>query len=81
MPIGIKVLFLNMEVAKIRVYLRCGVMFQTICSHFNFSDDAVPVGLGVFGIGMATCIQLLRHTATIIDHDGQFVLAGGEYRR
>ena len=44
-------------------------------------DNTVPVGLGVFGVGVAVGIDLLWHAAAVIHHDGQLVRAGGKKLR
>ena len=57
----------------------CGGGLQRCGGEEQLADDAVPVGLGVLGIGMAAGIELLRHAAAVVNHDGQPVAAGGKH--
>ena len=79
--IGIEVLPLDVEVLEVRVDF-C-VLIHRFClmrinRQFHSSDDTVPVSLGVLGIGVTVGIDLFRHSAAVIHHDGELVLARGE---
>ena len=75
MAIGIEMLPLDVEVLEVGMYLLGSLCYAQFGRKFDFTDDAIPVGLGILRIGMTVGIDLFWHTTSVIHHDSQLVLA------
>ena len=73
--IGIEMLPLDVEVLEVGMYLLGSLCYAQFGRKFDFTDDAIPVGLGILRIGMTVGIDLFWHTTSVIHHDSQLVLA------
>ena len=80
MTIGIEMLTLNVEIFENRVDLPLCHRWETI-RQLNPSNNTVPIGLRIFGIGMTVGIDLLWHTTTIIDHNSESMIARSQHLR
>ena len=79
--IGIEVLTLDVEVLKNGEHLFHWWRWGQSIQEFYLSNDAIPVGLRIFRIGMTTGVELFRYTTRIIHHDGELVLTWFEHFR
>ena len=70
----------HLPVLHIGPHLQVGDMELRPCRERHLADDAVPVGLRVFGAGMRVAEQLGRQRRAVVDHNGYGVPSGGEPR-
>ena len=76
--IGVEVLTFDVEILEVGVDVFRFLCCAQFCRKFDSSDDSVPVGLGVFCIGMTTGIELFGHAAAVIYHNGELVFTWSE---
>ena len=81
MPIGKEMLPLDVEVLKVRMYLLGSLCSMKFCRKFDFTDDSVPIGLGILCIGMTVGIDLFWYATAIIHHNTQLMLTWFQHFR
>ena len=69
--VGIEVLPLYLKILEVGMHRFLGLYVgSSLLLQHDASDNAVPVGLRIFGVGMTAGIELLRHSATVVNHNG-----------
>ena len=81
MAIGIEMLPLDVEVLEVGMYLLGSLCYAQFGRKFDFTDDSVPIGLGILCIGMAVGIDLFWYPTAIIHHNSQLMLTWFQYFR
>ena len=68
-PICIKMTSVGMEIPQRGMDTVNGSYGERLSRQQDFTDNPVPVGLGVFGVGMTAGVDLLRDATAIVDHN------------